>query len=157
MSCKYHSLYSPYISWKRLNFQSFSNSLLWHSDIIFAHRKNLFLLKTKTHVVELMFYLSTVSTFLPWIKDFYSFFTFFATLDLIWPKFCPKITHSLSLFAGLQWNVLRDLIHSINNFNCNPVVLKTKLVKPLKITIFGSNLCKKGVTMDHAQKKKQFF
>ena len=32
-----------------------------------------------------------------------------------------------------------------------------KLLKPLKITIFGTNLLKKGVSMDHIQNKKQFF
>ena len=43
------------------------------------------------------------------------------------------------------------------NFNWNLVVLKKILLKPLKITIFRPNLCKNGVLMGHAQKKKQFF
>ena len=40
------------------------------------------------------------------------FFTFFTTLDLIWPKFFPKTT-----------TILEDSIN-INNFNWNPAVLK---------------------------------
>ena len=44
---------------------------------------------------------------------------------------------------------------NINNSSCNPIVLK-KMIKPLKIFIFGSNLLTKGVRMDYAQNKKQF-
>ena len=32
-----------------------------------------------------------------------------------------------------------------------------KLEKPLKIASFGTNLCKKGVRMGHAQNEKQIF
>ena len=46
------------------------------------------------------------------------FFTFFTTLGLIWPKFCPKTTPTSIYFAGFQWNMLRDSIF-INNFNWN--------------------------------------
>ena len=49
--------------------------------------------------------------------------------------------------------MLGDSIN-INNFNCNPIVLKKKIVKPLKIAILGANLHKKGVSMGHAQNKK---
>ena len=33
-------------------------------------------------------------------------FTFFITLDIIWPRFCPKITPNLIFFAGFQWSML---------------------------------------------------
>ena len=52
--------------------------------------------------------------------------------------------------------MLGDSIN-FNKFNRNPIVLKKKLVKPLKITIFGPNLHKKGVIMGHTENKKQFF
>ena len=43
---------------------------------------------------------------------------------------------------------------NVNNLCCNKVVLKKK-VKPLKIAIFGINLCKKGVRMGHTQDETQ--
>ena len=46
---------------------------------------------------------------------------------------------------------------NINNLCCNPVVLKKKLVKPLKDFFFWPNLHKKGVIMGQAQNEKQFF
>ena len=79
---------------------------------------------------------------------------FFTTLDLIWLKCFPKTTPILIFFAGFQWNMLGDSIN-INNFNCTPIILKN--FWPLKITIFGPNLCKKGVSMDHTQNKQTFF
>ena len=38
------------------------------------------------------------------------FFTFFTTLDQIWPKFFPKTTPTLIFFAGLQKNMLGNSI-----------------------------------------------
>ena len=55
--------------------------------------------------------------------------------------------------------MLGDAIN-INHFNCNPVAVvlkKKKLAKPLNITIFRPNLCKKGVTMGHIQNKKYIY
>ena len=63
------------------------------------------------------------------------FFTFFTTLDLTWPKFCPTTRPTLIFFCGFQWNLLEDSIN-INNFNWNTIVLKKKLIKSLKITNF---------------------
>ena len=84
------------------------------------------------------------------------FFTFFTTLGLIWPRFCPKDTATLRFFAGFQWNMLKNSI-DINNFNWNLVVPKNFLLKPLNITIFWSNFSKNGVSMGHNQNKKTFF
>ena len=81
-----------------------------------------------------------------------SFFTFFTTLDLIWPKFCPKITPIFFFFfAVFQWNMLGDSI-GIKNFNWNPVVLK-KICQ----TIFQPNLHQKGLTLSHSQNQNLFF
>ena len=97
----------------------------------------------------------------PWIKyekkpnDIDCFFTFFTTLDIIWPKFYPKTTRSLTFFSLFPIKYVRDSI-SIKNFNWNPVVQKI-LLKLEKITIFWLSLCKTGVPMGHAQNKKQFF
>ena len=79
---------------------------------------------------------------------------FFKTLDLVWSRFCPKTTPNFFSFffffyAGFQWNMLGNSIN-INNFNCNPIVLKIFLLKSLKIAIFG-------VSMGHTQKKQRFF
>ena len=52
-----------------------------------------------------------------------NFFTFFTTLDLIQFKFYPR-PHPLCFFTVFQRNMLGDLV-DINNFNWNPVVLKT--------------------------------
>ena len=48
---------------------------------------------------------------------------------------------------------------SINNFNCNPVVLIFFffLLKPLKIAIFGPNLRKKRSQYGSHPKQKHFF
>ena len=81
---------------------------------------------------------------------------FFTTLDLIWPKFCPKTTPILGILAGFQWNVLGDSIN-INNFNCNPVILKIFLLKPLKIAIFGDNLRKKKGSLWATPKPNRIF
>ena len=53
--------------------------------------------------------------------------------------------------------MLRDSIN-INNFNCNPVVLKINLVKPLKIAFLGPNLHtkKKSVWGTHKTKIKLY-
>ena len=59
-------------------------------------------------------------------------------------------------FADFQRNMLGDSIN-IDNFCCNPAILKKKLVKPLKIGILGPNLHYKGVRMCHSQNKKQIF
>ena len=80
------------------------------------------------------------------------FFTFFRTLDLIWPKFCPKTTPTLTYFAGFQWNMLRDSI-DFSNFNWNPVVL----LKPLKITTFWPNFCAKMQSPWATPKTKNIF
>ena len=80
---------------------------------------------------------------------------FFTTLDLIWPKFCPKTTPIL--FFLLLLLLLGDLIN-INNFNYNPVILKIFLLKPLKIAIFGPNLCiKRGQYRPHSKQTETFF
>ena len=80
-------------------------------------------------------------------------------------KFFYNIRHYLAhilprdhthCYVGFQWFMLVDSIN-VNNFNCNPIILKNILVKPLTITIFGHNLRKKGVTIGHAQNEKQFF
>ena len=44
----------------------------------------------------------------------------------------------------------------INKVFCNPVVPK-KLVKLLKLAIFGPKFHKKGFSMNHAHKEKQIF
>ena len=49
--------------------------------------------------------------------------------------------------------MLGDWINVIN-FNLNPQVLKKKLLKPLKITIFRPDLHKNGIPMGHMQSKK---
>ena len=56
-------------------------------------------------------------------NDITCLFTFFATLDIIWPKFCPKTTSNLIFFAGFQWSMLGNRIN-IKKFNWNPLVLK---------------------------------
>ena len=65
-----------------------------------------------------------------------SFFAFFIKLDLIWPRFCLKSQHFLSV--DFQWNLLEDSIN-INNFCCNPVFLK-KNGKTSKNCFLGHNL-----------------
>ena len=77
---------------------------------------------------------------------------FFTTLGQIWPQ---DPTH-FDFFAGFQWNMLRDSIN-INNFNWNLVVLKKKLLKPLKITIFWPKLRKNGAPWAMPKRKKQLF
>ena len=70
------------------------------------------------------------------------FFTFFTTLDLIWPKLCPKSTPTLTSFAGFQWKMLEDSIN-INKFNWNLVDLKNICCPhgpcPRQKTFFGRN------------------
>ena len=83
------------------------------------------------------------------------FFTFFTTLHIIWPKFCPKITPTLIFFCWFQMKCQGMQLMLITNWN--PIVLKKKLLKPLKITNFQPNLCKNGVPMGHAQKTKSNF
>ena len=63
----------------------------------------------------------------------------------------------MGFFTDFEWTVLEDSIN-INKFNCNPEVLKKKLVKPLKIVIFEPNLhTKKGpVWPTHKMKKKNW-
>ena len=61
--------------------------------------------------------------------------------------------HTQFFLADFQWNILRDSIN-INNFNCNPVVLKKILVKPLTFAIFGPNLPQqKGQYAPHTNQK----
>ena len=55
--------------------------------------------------------------------------------------------------------LLRDSIDIIK-LCCNPVVLKKKkkkLVKLLKLAMFGANLYRKGFSMDHVQNEKTIF
>ena len=78
--------------------------------------------------------------------------SFFTTLGLAWPKFCPKTIPTLVFSPGSQWNMLGDSI-SFNKFNWNLVFLKKK-VKPLKVWIFGPSLHKKGFSMGHPKKGK---
>ena len=74
-----------------------------------------------------------------------------------WTQFGPNFVPRLHLFfCWFPMKMLWDLVN-INNFDCSTVVVKKKLVQPLKITISGSNLYKKGVAMDHAQNKNYFF
>ena len=62
-----------------------------------------------------------------WQKPIYNanFFIFFYNIGPNLAQIFPKDhTHfNLFLFAGFQWNMLGDSIN-INNFNCNPVILK---------------------------------
>ena len=90
------------------------------------------------------------------LTDNACFFTFFTTLGLIWPKFCPKTTTTLIFFACFQWNMLRDSI-DINNFNWMESSSSEKFLKPLKFTICWPNFCKNRVPMGHTQNKKQYF
>ena len=60
------------------------------------------------------------------------------------------------LLGNLGWSMLGNSIN-IKNFHWNSVVLKFFLLKPLKVIIFWPKLCKNGVTMGHAQIKKQIF
>ena len=49
---------------------------------------------------------------------------FFATLDLIWLRFCPKTTPTLIFFAVFQWNMLGDAINIQNSKDTiNPLQL----------------------------------
>ena len=50
--------------------------------------------------------------------------------------------------------MLRDSIN-INRLCCNPVVLKRKLVKPVKIYIFGPNLLRIEIGLGHTQIEKK--
>ena len=73
---------------------------------------------------------------------------FFPNIGPNWPKFCPTRPQSFFL-AGFQRNMLGDSIN-INNFNCNPVILKFFLLKP--------TLHKKGVSMmGYTQNKQKNF
>ena len=69
------------------------------------------------------------------------FFTFFKTLGLICLKFCPKSTTHF-IFADFQWIMLGYPIN-INNFNCNPVVVKEKFRKTSKNYHFWTQLAQK--------------
>ena len=63
--------------------------------------------------------------------------------------------HAQFFLADFQWNILRDSIN-INNFNCNPVVLKKKIGKTSKSCYFWAQLAhKKGVSMAHAKEQKE--
>ena len=81
-------------------------------------------------------------------------FTFFTTLDLIWPKFYPNNTPALIFLLVSNEIMLRNLI---NIKTWNPAVLEKFLLKPLKITIFRPNLSKKKGPHCHAQNKKNNF
>ena len=72
-----------------------------------------------------------------------SFFAcFFHNIGPNLTQIVPLKPHPLSFFfAEFQWNMLGDSI-KINNFCCNPVVLK-KIVKPLKNCFLGAQ-CTKG-------------
>ena len=82
------------------------------------------------------------------------FFTFLATLDLTWLKFCPKTTPILDFSADFQWNMLKDSIN-INNCNWNQVVSDKKCAKckTSKNYHFWGNFHNNGVPMGHAQNK----
>ena len=82
-----------------------------------------------------------------------SFFAFFIKLDLIWPKFCLKSQHFLSV--DFQWNLLEDSIN-INNFCCNPVFLK-KNGKTSKNCFLGHNLHYKWASWAMPKMKNNFF
>ena len=58
--------------------------------------------------------------------------------DLTWPKFCPKDpTHfPFLLLISNEITGTQLINNNISNLCCNPVVLKKKLVKPLKIAGF---------------------
>ena len=85
------------------------------------------------------------------------FFTFFTTLDLIWPKFCPKATPTLIFFAGFQWNMLRGSI-DINNFNWLESGSSEKvLLKPLKLPFFDPTFAKMESLWATSKIKKTIF
>ena len=82
-------------------------------------------------------------------------FCFFTTLNLIWPKFCPKTTPTFFLFSNFQWNMLGDSIN-INNLCCTVQYFWKKLVKPLKISVLGPNFLVEIRKADH-QLSETFF
>ena len=78
--------------------------------------------------------------------------SFFTTLDLAWPKFCPKTRPILVFSPGSQWNMLGDSI-SFNKFNWNLVFLKKK-GKTSKSLHFWTQLAQKRGQYGPSQKGK---
>ena len=84
-----------------------------------------------------------------------SFFIFSQHWTKSGPNFVPKTTSTLLFLADFQCNMLGDSIN-INKLCCNCVVLK-KLCQTSKTAIFGQNLHKKEVSMDHTQLSETFY
>ena len=84
------------------------------------------------------------------------FFTFFTTLHIIWPKFCPKITPTLIFFCWFQMKCQGMQLMLITNWN--PIVLKKKIAKTLKNYQFLAQLVQKwGPHGPCPKDKKQLF
>ena len=71
--------------------------------------------------------------------------------------FCPE-DHAqfLFFFVDFQWNMFGGSIN-INDFCCNPVVVKKKLAKPLKIAFWGPIYTAKGLAWATPKMKNNFF
>ena len=76
--------------------------------------------------------------------------------NLIWHKFCPY-NHNHYLFFCWFSIMLQDPIN-INNFCCNPEVLKKKIGKTSTKIAFSGPICTtKGSAWAMSKMKKQFF
>ena len=109
----------------------------WNSNLVIKDRNYIIINFVTLRLTNKVKFLKIISFF----AMFNCFFTFFTTLDVIWPKLCPKTTPSLVFFAGFQWNMLVDSIN-INNFNWNPLVPK-KFAKSSKNYHFLAQLVQK--------------
>ena len=106
----------------------FRNFLLYHNIICFGWVMDLFLFSF------CVFFLSEKGHFQLKQHDNASFFAFFIKLDLIWPKFCLKSQHFLSV--DFQWNLLEDSLILITSVAIQ--YFSKKMVKPLKIAFWGT-------------------
>ena len=72
-----------------------------------------------------------------WSCQFNCFYCFSQHWSYFCPNFGTKTTHhTLLLLSLIPMKYVRGFNDSISNLCCNPVVLKKKLVKPLKNDIF---------------------
>ena len=85
-----------------------------------------------------------------------SFFVFFTTVDLTWPKFCRKNHTHFTFFWLISRNMLGDTININNYLCCNLAVLK-KLVKPLKNCFLDRIYKEKGSLWAMLKMGKKFF
>ena len=83
-------------------------------------------------------------------------FLFFHSIGPNLAQILSQRPHPLYFFWLLSSEMLGDSIN-INNLCCNSLVLKKKLVKPLRNCFFGTTLHKRAVIMGHTQNEKQFF